>query len=122
MVIEGIVPIAAAVLAVSAAFTFAILAVSTVTYLYNVHALFEYLRARHPRAWKALGEPHLFWNNSIRTNGALAAVLGSNVGEDISDQDVARMLRKVKQLYSVSSISFTLCLICVLVYSVFRNL
>ncbi len=122
MAIDGLVPITVSVLAVSAVVAFVILAVSIVTYLYNAHSLFEHLRMHYPRAWEALGKPHLFKNNSIRNGGTFAAVLDSNVSEEISDQDVAHMLRKTKWLHSVSTISFTLCLGCILAYSVFANL
>src|SRR5882724_2779607 len=112
----------ALVFCVSAAVAFVITTISTAAYLCNVHTLFKLLKIHHPQAWKALGEPHLFWNNTLRVNRVFAAVLNSNVSEEISDQKMAYRLRKTKRLYSISSISFTLSLACILAFSVFTNL
>ncbi len=100
-----------------AAAAFMTAAISTIAYLLKVHSLLVHLRIHFPRAWQAIGSPHLFSNNSFLVNQNLAAVLQSNVNEEISDQAVAEMLKKAKQLNSISSISFTLSLTCTLVYS-----
>lgn len=122
MAFDGLNQIIATVFAVSATVAFVILAGSTVAYLFNAHKLFEYLKIYYPKAWKALGEPHLFWNNTIQNSGAFAAVLKSDVSEGMTDHDVAHMLRKTKRLYSASSNSLILCLACFIGYSIFRNL
>jgi hypothetical protein len=122
MAIDKLIQIVVGTLAVSGMLTFAVLTVSTVTYLYNAHQLIDHLKTYYPRAWKALGEPHIFWNNTFKNSRAFAAVLDSGVSEEISDQNVAHMLRKAKRLCSISDISFKLSLACILVCSVLYNL
>ena len=122
MSVVSFVPFIAVLVGALAAVTFIVCAISSVAGIYDTHRFITYLKANYPGAWRALGEPHIIWNNSLKTIRALTAVVDSNVSEEISNETVAKMLRRMRRLNSVQSISFNISLVSTICFSVLANL
>ena len=54
-----------------------------------VSALFRILKSRHPSKFREMGEPSLFWNNSMKTGWATARFLFRREHKDLDDSTLS---------------------------------
>lgn len=54
-----------------------------------VATLFKRLRAKHPETYKEMGEPSLFWNNSMKTNWAMLEFLRKRRHKGLNDKSLS---------------------------------
>jgi hypothetical protein len=55
--------------------------------------LFRYLRKRHPSTYQAVGEPSLFWNNSMRTQWLFFKFTWSSKPRELGDLVLLNAIR-----------------------------
>lgn len=92
----------------------------TLLYLSKIHSLFALLKAHEPDAYLALGEPHLFLNNTPKTNGRVLPFLLKGHFTDLSHEGVRDCARSVRTLLIAGIVMFPLGIACLFMGGVWR--
>jgi Na+/melibiose symporter-like transporter len=69
--------------------TFAVLMVLVLIWFAMIIALFKKLKLRHPGKYSEMGEPSLFWNNSLKTNWKTLKYLFKREHKDLNDNSLS---------------------------------
>jgi len=94
---------------------FPTLAVLALVYLVNVQKLFNYMKNYDSSMYLKLGEPHLIWNNTPKTNYLfLRYLLKNNFAELVNDYSVKK-IKFIRKLLFFFVLIFPLEIILVLV-------
>ena len=87
--------------------------VLVIVYLGKVHAFFKYLRNHLPEAWRQLGEPGLFTNNTPSNNSKLIGFLYGNGFEALPDAEAVARARTIKRLLTTGFLIFPVMIVLV---------
>ena len=69
--------------------------ISAFVWLYLVARLFRMLKTNHADKYRAMGEPTLIWNNSLRTNYELLKFLARREYRELDDPSVSTLGRNM---------------------------
>jgi hypothetical protein len=90
--------------------------IGTVVYLCLIRQLFVRIEERHTDTWRALGEPSLFLNNTIRNNFRVLGWLWRKDYSSLGIPDDVRLAARVRQLYVLLMIMFGILLVSFLAF------
>jgi hypothetical protein len=70
-----------------------------VIYFAVVAVFFNWLKRTHPVTWNEIGQPSLFWNNSIRNNLLFLGFLVSTKYRAVNDRRLALWIWVIRLLF-----------------------
>lgn len=69
--------------------TFAVLMVMVLIWFAMIIALFKRLKLKHPAKYSDMGEPSLFWNNSLKTTWTTLKYLFKREHKELNDNSLS---------------------------------
>lgn len=92
----------------------------TVLYLTRIHSLFALLKKYESTVYSALGEPHLFWNNTPRTNAKVLPFLIKGRFDALTNENVKASAKSVRTLLIAGLVLFPLCVLLLFMGGMWR--
>jgi len=86
----------------------------TIIYLGKLHFFFKYLKEEEPQAWKDLGEPHLFLNNTLPNNMKLFKFFYKKQYNNLRDNQAIEKAVMIRNLLTIGIILFPISVLLLL--------